>query len=321
MRRLFLVLLVSLIVPFSAQSAPREGQLFPILRTTVTIDTDTIRLGDIFENINPKQEHIVVASAPPPGRRIALDSSWLSSVARSAGVPWSPTTGYERVIVERAGILIKRNEIEARILETLIQHGLPPTSVIELAGSDIQMYAPTQGSTEIGVRDVLFDQPTRQFTVTVEIPANTPNAQKLRVSGRAYPMAEVPIALRSINRGEVIDEGDFEWQSIRGDISRQGYATAPDQVIGMAAKRGIKAGTPIRLLDLQPPVLVRKGGLVTIILKQGNMSLTAQGKSLDNGALGDTVRIVNSQSKRTIEATVDGPDRVSVMPVGRSTAN
>ncbi len=321
MRRLFFIFLLCCLFPLPASSAPREARLFPLLRAASTVEGDTIHLGDIFDNIDPKLAKIAVATAPPPGRRIALDSGWLSSVARSAGIPWSPTTGYERIIIERAGIAVKREQIEARILETLIQGGLPPTSVIELAGTDIQMYAPSQGPADIGIRDVLFDQTSRQFTVTVEVPANAPNAQKLRVSGRAYPITEVPILLRTLRRGEVIGEHDFEWQAIRGDTSRQGYATDPDQVIGMAVKRGVKAGTPIRLMDLQPPILVRKGSLVIITLRQGNMSLTAQGKALDNGALGDTVRVVNVQSKQTIEATVSGSDRVSVTPVSRQPAN
>ena len=46
------------------------------------------------------------------------------------------------------------------------------------------------------------------------------------------------------------------------------------------------------------------------------MILTAQGKALDNGADGDTVRITNTQSKKVIEAEVTGMGRVAVLPTG-----
>jgi flagella basal body P-ring formation protein FlgA len=40
--------------------------------------------------------------------------------------------------------------------------------------------------------------------------------------------------------------------------------------------------------------------------------LTMRGKALEAGANGDTVNVQNVQSKRTIQATVTGPGRVTV---------
>ena len=42
------------------------------------------------------------------------------------------------------------------------------------------------------------------------------------------------------------------------------------------------------------------------------MQLTAKGKSLENGGKGDVVRIQNTDSGKTIEAVVIGPERVAV---------
>jgi len=63
---------------------------------------------------------------------------------------------------------------------------------------------------------------------------------------------------------------------------------------------------------VQQPILVPKGSLVTIVLQIPKMTLTAQGKALDNGSDGDTIRITNSQSKKVIEAEVTGPGKVVV---------
>lgn len=311
MRHLFFILLFFCLLPLPASAASRSTWASPVLKAAATVDDDVIRLGDIFDNIDPTEAQIVVASSPPPGRRLMLESGWLSSAARSGGVWWSPTTGYERITVERLGIPVSIEQIRESILKALIAGGAPATSEIELAGRDLQLFAPTQGG-DIAVRDILMDRSKSQFTVTLEVPADGRNPQKIRLTGRVFPVSEIAVLAHNVQRGAVIGENDIAWKSIRGDISRQNYVTDPDQFAGMAVKRAFRTGTPLRLTDLQPPILVRKGTLVSMSLRHGNMTLTAQGKALDNGALGDTVRVVNVQSKQTIEATVNGADRVTV---------
>lgn len=44
--------------------------------------------------------------------------------------------------------------------------------------------------------------------------------------------------------------------------------------------------------------------------------LSAKGKALENGGLGDTVRVMNTQSKSVVQGTVTGPETVSIAPAG-----
>jgi len=74
----------------------------------------------------------------------------------------------------------------------------------------------------------------------------------------------------------------------------------------------LRAGQPIRNGDVRAPVVVAKGSLVTMILKTRNMILTSKGRAIENGAIGDTVKIMNTRSKTVIEAVVAGANRVTV---------
>ena len=51
---------------------------------------------------------------------------------------------------------------------------------------------------------------------------------------------------------------------------------------------------------------------VTIIYQAPGVTLTLRGQAQDSGALGDTISVLNSESKRVVQAVVSGPDRVSV---------
>jgi len=44
------------------------------------------------------------------------------------------------------------------------------------------------------------------------------------------------------------------------------------------------------------------------------MTLTAQGRAVEPGALGDTIRVANATSNQIVEAKIDGPNTVTVSP-------
>ena len=64
----------------------------------------------------------------------------------------------------------------------------------------------------------------------------------------------------------------------------------------------------MRAGDVQMPILVHKGDLVIIVLNTPSLQLTAQGKALEDGAMGAAIRVANTQSGRVIDAVVAGPN-------------
>lgn len=60
------------------------------------------------------------------------------------------------------------------------------------------------------------------------------------------------------------------------------------------------------------PELVRQNEAVTITYEAPGLFLSMRGKALDAGAEGDTVNVLNVQSKRTVQGTVTGPGRVTL---------
>jgi flagella basal body P-ring formation protein FlgA len=60
------------------------------------------------------------------------------------------------------------------------------------------------------------------------------------------------------------------------------------------------------------PELIGRNDSVTMQLEVPGMLLSVRGKALEAGALGDVINVLNVESKRTIQATVSGPGRVTV---------
>ena len=68
----------------------------------------------------------------------------------------------------------------------------------------------------------------------------------------------------------------------------------------------------LRQTDLAKPEVVARNDNVTITFQVPGITLTVRGKALEGGSLGDTVNVLNVQSKRSIQATVAGPGHVIV---------
>jgi flagellar basal body P-ring formation protein FlgA len=63
------------------------------------------------------------------------------------------------------------------------------------------------------------------------------------------------------------------------------------------------------------PAVVQRNDIVTIFYEAPGINLTLRGQAQDAGALGDTVNVMNIQSKRVVQGVVVGPGRVTVAAV------
>jgi flagella basal body P-ring formation protein FlgA len=74
----------------------------------------------------------------------------------------------------------------------------------------------------------------------------------------------------------------------------------------------MRAGQPLRAIDLAKPDLVQRDQAVTLIYQTAGIYLTTRGKALDSGTEGDVVSVLNPQSKRTVTGVVTGRSQVTI---------
>jgi flagella basal body P-ring formation protein FlgA len=125
-------------------------------------------------------------------------------------------------------------------------------------------------------------------------------------------LAEVLVAARPLERGEIIGAKDVAMQkrdlaTVSGKIYR-----APDEVQGKRVRTAMRANSPIRSDYLEKVPLVKSGQLVTIILENDVLRLTATGRVKNAGAEGDMVLVQNLTSQKDIPARVVDTNTVRV---------
>jgi flagella basal body P-ring formation protein FlgA len=242
-----------------------------------------------------------------------LDTRWLTTLASNNGINWRPSSQFEHIVVERSGRAIELPLIESELREALTLEGLPTTSNFEITNrQNLSVIIPADAPATIAIKEMVMDSRTQRFAAVIEAPAGSPQAIRVKITGRTFATTRVPVLSHAMNRGETIASKDLIWTEVRDDNLHQDLVIDPKQLIGMEPRQLLKANNPVRLADLQRPMAVSRNGLVTLLLQTPYMTLTAQGRAMDDAGIGDTVRVTNLQTKQVIEARVQAPGTVVV---------
>jgi flagella basal body P-ring formation protein FlgA len=121
----------------------------------------------------------------------------------------------------------------------------------------------------------------------------------------------IVVPSHSIPRGTTISDSDLAYQTVDPSSVQAGIVTSMNDLDGMQARRVLRAGEPIRPDDVRKPILVTKGSTVTMTFAVPGITLTAIGKAMSEGGMGETVTVLNPISYRQIACTVTGSGTVA----------
>ena len=120
--------------------------------------------------------------------------------------------------------------------------------------------------------------------------------------------AETVVALRNLRAQTVISAGDILVEP--GTVA--GAAFGPEEVIGRETRVAIYKGRPILSEEVGPPSIVERKQNVPLKFKIGSLAISAEGRALDRGGVGDSVRVMNTSSRTTVSGVVLADGAVSV---------
>lgn len=314
--RLSFLFVFALLISFAAAA---YASSVPALKPQASVSTDIVKLGDLIENAGPAAA-IPVFHAPEFGSTGTIQAHRIIEAARANGIHLVDTRGVSEVVVSREGRSIPVSEIERAISEAAARQlgrGSAKDFTPNFGAAMRPLLVEASSSAEPRIAQFHYEARSQRFSGVIEV-ADSALLRKspLRVSGILVETAEVVILARNVERGETIRDSDlFVERRPRNEIAAD-VLSAQESVIGLAAKRPLRGGQPVRAGDLMKPDLVNRNDMVTILFETGGITLTARGKALASGAEGDVISVLNPQSKRTLQATVDR--KPGVVVVGRN---
>jgi len=226
------------------------------------------------------------------------------------------TAGLTAVEVTRAGRTIDFADLETRIANAFAgRYGLGEAKNLSVT---LDM-APRPTTVEASVTSDLvlasaaLNPVSGRFEISFEVPGSAIIRKPLRFTGSIVETVEVAVTTRQLATGAIIKDSDLAVERRpKAKVGADALGSAHD-AIGFALRSGIRAGQPLRRVDLTKPQMVHRDENVTLIYEVPGILLTTRGKALESGAEGDVINVLNVQSKRTIQGTVTGPNRVSIL--------
>ena len=126
----------------------------------------------------------------------------------------------------------------------------------------------------------------------------------LKTTAQAHVFLPAVHAEGIIERGQTIGASDIELQRINIAKARRGYYNHLDEVIGMAAKRRIRAGQTITPALLEQALAVKRGQPVKIVASHDGIEASTSGEALSDGLPDEIIRVRNVRSGKVIDAKV-----------------
>lgn len=307
-----LIAALSLVGMLSSAAVAGDAQApRPRLKAEAVVTGDIVRIGDLVENAGIVAQ-VPIFRAPDLGYSGTVSAEAVIEAVRPHALIGLDTGGIDTVVVTRASRVIEPEAIETAVASALAaRFALGP--VEDLALSFDRALRPVHVEPDVKgeprVTHASYDPRSGRFDATVDVPGRG----ALRLTGRAQQTVEVATLARAVARGEVIKHADVVMQRRpRAELARDAV-TDRDQAIGLAARNALQAGHFLRSIDLMKPEIVQRNETVMLIYEVPGITLTARAKALDSGAEGDTIAVLNEQSRRTIQAVVIGPGRAAIM--------
>lgn len=164
---------------------------------------------------------------------------------------------------------------------------------------------------------------SRPLSVTAEATLPDPLArQRYRVKcpagwqrvvvSQASVRLPVLVSRVAIERNATLEVSQLERKVMPLERLRQGFHQDPAEVVGQSARRSLRAGQVIGPASLAPPVLVRRGQRLTVLATAGGLSASVEAEALEDGRLGERIKLRNTSSRKPLEAKVTGPGQVQL---------
>lgn len=122
----------------------------------------------------------------------------------------------------------------------------------------------------------------------------------------------VPVAARPLVAGTVIADGDLSQAEVADNKIYGGTPRTAEEIIGKRLSRTLKAGDTFNTATLKATNDVERNSAVTVLFKRPGIELSGTGVAMEAGSTGKAIRIMNTETRTTVVATVSGPGTVTI---------
>ena len=279
----------------------------------VTITKPVITLSDIasIDSTKNNLDEVIIGvgktfiqNSPMPNKEVSIPASKIVEIMKGEGLQLNKI-GYvfpKSIRVKRAGRLLSEQEVQKAISDYFDKE-MREVSVKKIYMKNNIYVAPD----DLLIKVISFSkEPFKKDmgSFVLQITSSKGDVQKEMINALIEEWKDVPVANRQINRGEIVNEGDFV-------MARMNIAKLPKEsfdiekeIIGKEATRNISKGDIFSNTTLVLPPLVRNGDKIKIVYQTPLLSAIVTGIALQDGGESEKIKIKNDSSNKILEGYV-----------------
>jgi flagellar basal body P-ring formation protein FlgA len=311
MRRLVLQLLGFCLLPL----LPVHGQGAFTLRPAAAVHAAGVFAAEVFEDAAGLPTNRL-ALAPAAGQTLTLTRDLIAAALRKADTNLILTNwaGASAVRIVRATRKVEETELHDLIVDALQRRFLRDGQ----GELDVRFTRPWNAVVvpDEPVELKLMDLPSSGLTANLVVRFELRSAGEL--FGQWYqPIAaslwrEVPVANAPVRRGQLLSEADLGRE--RRDLltQRDVLTELSTDAAAFEFTESLNPGQTLRTRSLRARPVVTRGQLIDAIVQSGTLEIVTKAEAMEDGAVGQFIRIRNPKSKREFRAKVQNEETVVV---------
>lgn len=154
-------------------------------------------------------------------------------------------------------------------------------------------------------------RPLGSGAFSIETTCDYPRRWSRYLHGDIELLRPVLVTVRPLAKGHqlLVEDLRLTWRD-QGKL-HNGFFDQLTEVVGFELKRSLTSDQPITPNALRPPLLIERGDTVNIQAGRGGVSVQVTGTALEDGRMGQQIRVRNNRSGREVRARVIGSALVS----------
>jgi len=279
------------------------------LRSDAEVNRPTVKLSDVFDGL-PDGIDCDIARSPVPGKSITYDANVLAHLKHQYKLDWTPQTATEHITITTASTKITAEDIQTAVIEKVKALNVSGDINVMLDNHALEIVLPADRPSNFALNNFNYEGINKRFKADL-VADGFAGPVVMPVSGHIVVKHSVPVLVHRLEAGTLVGEADITWADVTDD-RLSGIVTSAEAILNHEVKQDTDAGMPILARNVMPPRYVVRGNLVTMKIETPVMMITAQGRALQDGKFGDTVRVLNTQSNRVVEGTVESDGVVRI---------
>ena len=294
----------------------KDSGLQIYLPREVTIKSDTISLGEVSiiwgnprqGELRAKAGKILLGRILVPGQKVVIDRTMILGRLACSGIPVSKVrlTGAENITVRRQHKIIKGSEF-VEIADAFLKKNPPSGSVCQWEAIRMPKDLVVPEKSEDIKLSARFAKISvkNQAKVQIVVLGDSKQIEECEVTFRLKYKCHSAVTLADIPAGTIISSSNVKIEN--------GVADFPEPVnwrppYGMVTKRAVPANTvlePHMVAPVKAAVVIERNQNVVIRIERPLLVVTAVGKALNDGRVGEYIKVRNVNSQRIILVKVN----------------